>query len=736
MKVNLKGKVTPIVPQDGKEAIPSQNYLEARKAQEDKDREDMMAEKKQASDLRVAKVTQDERRANEYFEARKAQEAKENKDMMAEKKQASDLRVAKVTQDERRANEYFEAREGQEANDRKTMMAEKKKASDLRLAKVAEEFQQAKERRVTTCLWSEMLTVWDVENLNEAKKLNEDPPENDPKNTRFIPPIDPKKSGSLPPIDPKNSSKAAYQNQRGKKRTKKKITEFEFGQENEISKYLLLNKGLRSFIKLIVDHSPSDESAPVISSADEKILWRGFDAYKDVIAHKKKLYSGRFKWDIWEDSLKRVSELIHPFIKIQFPLYHQIVDPEIFQFLFPVESIQAYMYMPFLGDYLKADEFIPVLTLQTDLARLFLIFHLKADTKYLAKTDSDQLGILDPFFRNKMRLKNRQDPLFARGGKYNSGDFNIKDFLCQCIKLFFQPLGFCEITGYDFYLQSTILEILRYTLELGIWKYQELRDVVKLLFEKIQALISFRERYLVEIVKHQNDTEQKRTLEERIKDTKDNRFTKLFLDECREQCAAICLQIIFLINDDELHEAFHSKERYNPKDKEYIEKSWEYGYFSNIEFNYLINSIFTTFIIKFTPDKNNKNLSMMTNKILMLITDRANDDFIASMNMADEKSFLWLKENSNYRDDDEEQESRSISPIDSVMESAIVVKKKLIGILDAMTKGWKNGNLDGISRKPPTSSKMNGKNGQRARNPMKFRNTRWHWHVKMYRRWL
>jgi hypothetical protein len=475
-------------------------------------------------------------------------------------------------------------------------------------------------------------------------------------------------------------------------------SDYDFGQANEISKYLLLNKGLRSFIKLIVDHSPSDESAPVISSADEKILWRGFDAYKDVIAHKKKLYNGRFKWDSWEGSLENVSALIHRYVKNRFPLYPQIVDPEIFQLVFPVKLIKAYMYSPFLGDYLKPAEFKPVLTLQTDLARLFLIFHLKADTKYLAKTDSDQLGILDPFFRTNMRFKNRLEPMFAKGGKYNCRGFDIKEFICQCIKLFFQPLGFCEITGYDFYLQSTILEIFRYTLELGIWKYQELRGVVKLLFEKTQALISFRERYLVEIIKHQNDTEQTETLMERVENTKDNGFTKTFLDECREQCAAICLQIIFLINDDELYEAFHSKDRYNPKDSEYIEKAWEFGYFSNIEFNYLINSIFTSFIIKFKPDKNNKNLSKMTNKILMLITDRANDDFVSSMNMVEKETFLGIKRTYVYEVDPMTHELKAVSNSDSDLRNSGDTKRKIMAVLDAVTKGEENGNIQAMER--------------------------------------
>jgi hypothetical protein len=474
-------------------------------------------------------------------------------------------------------------------------------------------------------------------------------------------------------------------------------SEYEFGQKGEISKYLLLNKGLRSFIKLIVDHSPSDESAPVISSADEKILWRGFDAYKDVIAHKKKLELGRFKWERWSEGLERISLMIHRYNKIDFPLFPQIVDPEIFQLAFPVPLIKSYMYSPFLGDYLRPSEFLPVLTLQTDLARLFLIFHLKADTKFLSRMDSDQLGIIDPFSRNYMRINNRIDPMFAEGGKYNCEDFDIKSYLRECIKIFFQPLGFCEITGYDFYLQSTILETLRYTLELGIWKYQELRSIVTLLFEKIQALISFRERYLVEIVKHQSDTVQKSTLEKRIEMTKDTGFTKSFLDNCREQCAAICLQIIFLINDDEVHEAFHSKERYNPKDSEYIEKAWEFGYFSNIEFNYLINSIFTTFIIKFTPDETNKNLSMMTNKILMLITDRSNDDFYSSMELADEKSYLWFKDMlAAYESKDKKKKPKMVVHTESIAKSAIATKKKLIDLLDAVTKGKENGTLAGI----------------------------------------
>jgi hypothetical protein len=190
---------------------------------------------------------------------------------------------------------------------------------------------------------------------------------------------------------------------------------------------------------------------------------------------------------------------------------------------------------------------------------------------------------------------------------------------------------------------------------------------------------------------------QTSTLEQRIELTKDTGFTKAFLDNCREQCAAICLQVIFLINDDEVHEAFHSTERYDPNDPEYIEKAWEYGYFSNIEFNYLINSIFTTFIIKFTPDETNKNLSTMTNKILMLITDRSNDEFYSSMELAVEDSFLWLKDVlATYESKDKKKKAKPGLHTESLAKSALATKTRLVGVLDAVTKGKDNGSLIGI----------------------------------------
>jgi hypothetical protein len=462
---------------------------------------------------------------------------------------------------------------------------------------------------------------------------------------------------------------------------------YKFGQKAEISKYLLLNKGLRSFKDDYLSCSEEE--------LGKKTDMRGFEAYRDVLTHKKKLDQGRFKWERWSDSIGKVCEMIHSFNKIEFPLFPQIVEAEIFQLIFPVDLIQKYLYTRFLGDYTNRGEFFPVLKLQTDLARLFLLFHLKADTKYLSRIDSDQLGIMDPFSRNYMRFKNRLDPLFDKNGKYNSDNFEIKGFLRRCIVIFFQPLGFAGMAGYDFYLQSTILETLRYTLELGIWNYQELRSIVTLLFEKTQLLISFRERFLAKIVKHQNDILPKKTTEKRIQDSKNIGFTKKFLDNCRHQCAAICLQVIFLINDDEAHQAFNSKERYDPNDPEYIEKAWEYGYFSNIEFNYLINSIFTSFLIKFTPDPTNKNLSKMTNKILILITDRSNDEFYSSMALTGEPSFLWL--NDIFASYESKDKKKPLPALHSEsLEKALATKRKLIDVLDAVTKGKGNGTLLGI----------------------------------------
>jgi hypothetical protein len=206
-------------------------------------------------------------------------------------------------------------------------------------------------------------------------------------------------------------------------------SDYEFGQKAEISKYLLLNKGLRSFRDEYLRCSEEE--------LGKKTDMRGFEAYKEVLTHKKKLDQGRFKWERWSDSLDKVCQMIHRYNKIGFPLYPQIVDAEIFQLVFPVDLIQSYMYSPFFGDYLKDAEFKPVLKLQTDLARLFLLFHLKADTKYLSRIDSDQLGIMDPFSRNYMRFKNRLDPLFGENGKYNSDDFEIKEYLVNALRYSF-----------------------------------------------------------------------------------------------------------------------------------------------------------------------------------------------------------------------------------------------------------------------------------------------------------
>jgi hypothetical protein len=446
--------------------------------------------------------------------------------------------------------------------------------------------------------------------------------------------VRPQKPKDEPAIEPQNEDDRTGQNEEV----------YEFGNRGDVYRYLHLNKGLRSFKDDYLSCSEEE--------LGKKTDMRGFEAYRDVLTHKKKFDEYRFKWESQSpEVLAKISELIHGFNQIETPLFLQIVNPEIFQSMFPVQLISRYLQTPFKdkgpGDERRAME---VRKLQTDLARLFLLFHLKADTKNHIRTDSDQLSIIDPITRSYLRMKNRSDDALKM--KYMSKDFDIKIFIKDCIKTFFHALGFLEIAGYDFYLQSTILEILRYTLELGLWNYDEMRELVSLLFEKIQSLISVDQKYLADIVQHQSserissskkETEQERcSIGDLIKQT--SVFT-IMLNDCREQCAAICLQVIFLINDEEVKEAFESTTgRYNPKDSEYADKAWEFGYFKNIEFNYLINSIFTLFIIKFEPSDSTTDLANMANQILLIITDRSNDEYLNSMDMMDEATFEYIQE--------------------------------------------------------------------------------------------
>jgi hypothetical protein len=87
---------------------------------------------------------------------------------------------------------------------------------------------------------------------------------------------------------------------------------------------------------------------------------------------------------------------------------------------------------------------------------------------------------------------------------------------------------------------------------------------------------------------------------------------------------------------------------------------------------------------------------------------------------------LWLKDVlATYESKDKKKKAKPVLHTESLAKSALATKMRLVGVLDAVTKGKDNGSLIGIEAQAKELTK-NGRRRLMARSQTKSRNTRWH----------
>lgn len=126
------------------------------------------------------------------------------------------------------------------------------------------------------------------------------------------------------------------------------------------------------------------------------------------------------------------------------------------------------------------------LRLQCDLLQILLVFHLKRDFRYHQKLSGFDYQIQDPITRISIREHNLNDPELKK--KYFNDNFNLKEFVMGLYQSFFPNVTWRYIGGKQFAHRITI-QITEFMFQAGLWTYEDVENLAKLLLEKSENLI-------------------------------------------------------------------------------------------------------------------------------------------------------------------------------------------------------------------------------------------------------
>lgn len=217
------------------------------------------------------------------------------------------------------------------------------------------------------------------------------------------------------------------------------------------------------------------------------------------------------------------------FNRINSQFFFEAIDAKIFKQIFTLPVIKLYMDNPNYTFGKKVyDE---TLRVHTQLLLAFLNLHLKYDFRYRAKIDTMKISTMDPFFRQKIRNANKNDPIIKE--KYFCQSFSLKQFIKSLMENYFPNVGWRWIgAGHQAHVKT--LEIIVHTLELGLWEANEIRELMRDIYSKADTL-----RKLENFCK--NDARNLSIV------MKNEMVTQLSL--CRQHIGFIMIQCLTIIND-------------------------------------------------------------------------------------------------------------------------------------------------------------------------------------------
>jgi hypothetical protein len=323
----------------------------------------------------------------------------------------------------------------------------------------------------------------------------------------------------------------------------------------------------------------------------ERLKKEGFDCFSEFIRkffdtikkHYKLFTEGKF------DYTKLEPDFTSMFTNIFYCLYHyvSIIDPifldaKAIQLIFPLEIFDKYLQSSYARyGHTLYDE---LERMKSVMVNIIMQFHLKSDTKFHLRLDYNNIRIMDPFLRIHIRQVNRRDQYIQK--KYLSGNFDLKKLIIRLFECHFPNVTWRYIGGKQ-QIQRHILALVNDTLELGLWDYKEIGDLLHLYFMKIESLVKLEIASIIDIEAGRLDAfaDFQATLAE-------------YLLECRREVAKTCIYIMTLVNDHALEMSlpFARNKQYSKKTK--FEDVLDLVFFNDTRKSTKIYSIITKFLMR------------------------------------------------------------------------------------------------------------------------------------------
>jgi hypothetical protein len=267
--------------------------------------------------------------------------------------------------------------------------------------------------------------------------------------------------------------------------------------------------------------------------------------FKNFTEQMKKCLISEFSWDTLASEV-RVQRNLTTFkgmttMKNNNYMAYSVLTTEHFQKAFPLTMIQEYCIRPnFMFGTPIYDQ---ALRLQCDLLQFFYFFNLKADFKFHSKISGNKYKIIDPFTRINIRALNRGDKVLRE--KYFNEDFNLKEFVYGLFDDFFPNVSWRYI-GAGHFAHRITMQITEYLFEIGLWEYEDVEKLVKILLEKSENLITLEKVC-------ENDAGK-------LSASFNGEMAELFRD-LRESLSRVILHCMFLVSDKSFQESLSWKRK-------------------------------------------------------------------------------------------------------------------------------------------------------------------------------
>lgn len=129
-----------------------------------------------------------------------------------------------------------------------------------------------------------------------------------------------------------------------------------------------------------------------------------------------------------------------------------------------------------------------IMDFYTHLMKTFYALCWKTKLNLMPYFQSELCEFQDPLFRQMVRRRNLNDPLFK--DQYLSVDFNIKEFILLCLNKFF-PYEQSQWAEENHKMHLYSLKLFLESFEFGLWTYKEVDSLNEVLHRLAQTMMSF-----------------------------------------------------------------------------------------------------------------------------------------------------------------------------------------------------------------------------------------------------